>query len=85
MATMTEGASGLVARISDAACSVNRLSLLARYGRTYRYRLRMAALKVVLEDAAAWLDQSGEGGEARAEVFRAWERGAETWRWWGGN
>jgi hypothetical protein len=83
--TITEGTSGLVSRISDAACSVNRLRLWSRWLTTDAYLARMAALGDALKDAAAWLDQSGEGGEARAEVFRAWERGAETWRRWGGN
>jgi hypothetical protein len=85
MATTTEGTSGLVARISDAACGVNRLRLWSRWLTTDAYLARMSDLGDALKDAAAWLDQSGEGGEARAEVFRAWERGAETWRRWGGN
>jgi hypothetical protein len=85
MATMTEGTSGLVNRISDAARGVNRLRLWSRWLTTDAYLRRMGDLGDALKDAAAWLDQSGEGGEARAEVFRAWERGAETWRRWGGN
>jgi hypothetical protein len=75
----------LTARISDAAHAVNRLRLWSRWLTTDAYLARMAALGDALKDAAAWLDQSGEGGEARAEVFRAWERGVEVWRRWGGN
>jgi hypothetical protein len=82
--TTTDG-STIVNRISDAAYSVNRLSLWSRWLTTDAYLRRMAGLGDALKDAAAWLDQSGEGGEARAEVWRAWERGAETWRQWGGN
>jgi hypothetical protein len=77
--------SALAVRISDAACNVNRLSLWSRWLTTDAYLERMTALGDALRDAAAWLDQSGEGGEARAEVFRAWERGVEVWRRWGGN
>jgi hypothetical protein len=84
-ATTDTTPSALAARISDAACSVNRLSLWSRWLTTDAYLTRMERLGDALKDAAAWLDQSGEGGEARAEVFRAWERGVEVWRRWGGN